>query len=683
MKIRWEVSILLVALLGNTVLTAQQRRKLQVEDLLQLRSVRDPHISPDGKWVAFTVARLLEAKDTGDNDIYVVSIDGQESQRWTNSEKSESSPRWSPDGRYLAFLSAREGKKAQVYLIDRRGGEARRLTEIKTGVSDLVWSPDGRRLALILRDPEPDAEETTEADKEDKEKAPKPIVVTRLQFKRDGRGYLTNAGRHLHILEVETAEIFQLTRGPYDDGSPVWSPDGQWLAFVSNRTEEPDANNNSDLFLIEARPDSRPVQLTRWEGSDNSPSFRPDGGALVYLRGGEPADIWYATNNLALVEVEQGRAVGEPRIVTPGLDRNLRSPRYTPDGKSVVFLLEERLNRHLASVSLEDGIVRRVVGGNRDISGFDQSPQGELVVLESQLDYPPEISRVQGGALSRLSRQNDAFLKGIELAQVEKIEAVSRDGTVIDAFLTRAPGAGPGPGATILRIHGGPVGQYSHRFILEWQLLAAHGYHVVAANPRGSSGRGRDFSYAIWADWGNKDFQDVMAAVDRVIDMGVADPERLGVGGWSYGGILTNYVITQTTRFKAAISGASEVNYTANYGHDHYQRQWEKELGLPWENVDLWVRLSPFFKVKEIKTPTLVMCGQVDWNVPLQNSEQLYQALRRLGVETQLVIYPGQGHGIRRPSYQIDRYRRYLQWYDRFLRDQPEKPLTESGKFQP
>jgi dipeptidyl aminopeptidase/acylaminoacyl peptidase len=240
---------------------------------------------------------------------------------------------------------------------------------------------------------------------------------------------------------------------------------------------------------------------------------------------------------------------------------------------------------------------------------------------------------------------------------------------MIDGFLTRPPDAPSGSKLpTILRIHGGPVSQFSASFDLEWQMLAAHGYAVVAANPRGSSGRGRDFSRAIWADWGNKDFEDVMAAVDHVVNSGVADPDRLGVGGWSYGGILTNYVITKTTRFKAAISGASEVNYLANYGHDHYLREWEAELGLPWERTDLWISLSPFFKAPKVKTPTLVLCGQEDWNVPLINSEQLYQALRRLGVPTELVIYPGQGHGIERPSYQKDRYERYLAWYGRYVK---------------
>jgi len=230
------------------------------------------------------------------------------------------------------------------------------------------------------------------------------------------------------------------------------------------------------------------------------------------------------------------------------------------------------------------------------------------------------------------------------------------------------PNAPAGKLPTILRIHGGPVAQYSTGFNLEWQMLAAKGFAVVAANPRGSSGYGREFSRAIWADWGNKDYDDVMAAVDTAIAMGVADPDRLGVGGWSYGGILTDHVISKTTRFKAAISGASEFNYLANYGTDHYQRQWEAELGLPWQNPALWMKLSPFYRLDKIVTPTLVVGGDADMNVPILGGQQLYQGLRRLGRETELVIYPGETHSIRRPSFQQDRLERYLAWYSKYLK---------------
>jgi dipeptidyl aminopeptidase/acylaminoacyl peptidase len=364
-------------------------------------------------------------------------------------------------------------------------------------------------------------------------------------------------------------------------------------------------------------------------------------------------------------------AGGPPSPLTAGLDRNVAVPRFTPDGRAVLFLLEDRGNRHLARVPVAGGSVERVVDGERDVQAFDVAPGGAIVVLETSPHQPPEISAVAAGGLRRLTRTNDEALKGIALGRVERFQATSRDGTVVDGFLTVPPGHIPGRKLpAVLRIHGGPADQYSTAFELEWQVLAGHGYAVIAANPRGSTGRGTAYSRAIWADWGNKDFEDVMAAVDHAVAAGVADPDRLGVGGWSYGGILTDYVIVKTTRFKAAVSGASIANYLAGYGTDHYQYEYEVELGLPWKARDLWLSLSsPFLDIEKVETPTLFLCGALDVNVPLLNSEQMYQALRRVGrVETELVVYPDQWHSIETPSYRKDRFDRYLAWYDRYLR---------------
>ncbi len=660
------VSIL--AVVSAVTLGAQQRRPLNVDDIFALKNVGDPRVSPDGQWVAYTVSQMDEKKDNADTDIYMAPMAGGDAIRLTTSEKPESSPRWSPDGRYLGFLSARDGEKSQVWLLPRSGGEATRLTDLKGGVSSFAWSPDSTRLALVASDPNPDEAEAEGGEAKKEEKAPKPVVITRLQFKRDGVGYLNDLREHVYVFDVAAKTAMQVTEGPYDDSSPVWSPDGQSIAFVSNRTKEPDANENSDVFVIAAKSGETPRALTTSPGTDSSPAFTPDGRYVVYEAGGDVKDMWYATNTLAVVPV----AGGAPRVLTTGLDRNVNSPTPTPDGSAVLFLLEDEGSEHLARVPLAGGPVTRVVDGDRDVYRFDVGKQGQIAVLESETAYPSEVFALRNGQLARITHANDAFLAGIALGSVERFKAKSPDGTMIDGYLTRPPGAAAGAKLpAILRIHGGPVSQFTSSFNFEWQILAAQGYAVITANPRGSSGRGRDFAHAIWADWGHTDFQDVMAAVDHVVAMGVADPDRLGVGGWSYGGILTDFVITQTGRFKCAISGASEVNFTANYGHDHYQYQWETELGLPWVTTDLWIRLSPFFHVDKVTTPTLVMGGSADWNVPIQNSEQLYQALRRRGIETQLVVYPGQSHGIRRPSYQKDRYERYIKWYDEHLKPAP------------
>lgn len=630
----------LATLLAFPLLGEAPRRLLKPEDVLSLKTVGDPQVSPDGRLIAYTVRTLDPEKDNSDTDVYMVSREGGEALRLTASPKAETTPRFSPDGKWLAFLSGREGGKSQVWLLPRQGGEASKLTSYKADVSGLAWSPDGKRLALVVGDVDPDEEDEEKAGSEGEAapKTPKPIVIRRLEFKQDGVGYVRDLHQHLYVFDVEKKTSEAITTGPYDDVDPVWSPDGRFLAFTSNRTENPDTNDNTDIFLVEAKAGATPRAVTTSPGMDGFADFSPDGKWIAYLAGGPPEDLWYSSNHVAVVSVDGGAS----RPLTRDLDRNAQDLAFAPDGRSILFTLEDGGNSHLARVPVSGGPVERIVAGERDVSGFDVSPQGELVVLESSVHQPPEISAVEGGSLRRLTRVNDEFLAGIRLGPVRRFQATSADGTKIDAFLTLPPDAPDGQRLpTILRIHGGPVSQYSTAFSTEWQILAAQGYAIVGANPRGSSGYGRDFSFAIWADWGNKDFEDVMVAVDEAVRMGVADPDRLGVGGWSYGGILTNYVITKTGRFKAAISGASEVNYLSNYGTDHYQREWEAELGLPWKETERWVRLSPFFSVGKVTTPTLILCGQEDWNVPVLNSEQLYQALRRIGrVDTELVVYP-------------------------------------------
>ncbi|HVT58105.1 MAG TPA: S9 family peptidase [Thermoanaerobaculia bacterium] len=694
-------------------LAAEPPRLLAVDDLFALKQVGDPRISPDGRWVAYTVRSLDAKRDDSDTDIYMVPMAGGEAVQLTASDKPETTPRWSPDGRYLAFLSKREGKNVQVWLLNRLGGDARRLTDYKADVSEIAWSPDAKRLALVVADVDPD--EVEPADKTAGPSTPKPIVIRRLQFKRDGEGYLRELRTHIHVFDLASKSSIEVTSGPYDDTEPAWSPDGRWLAFTSNRTPDPDANENTDVFVVQAAAGAVPRAITTSPAADSSPSWSPDGKQIIYVEGGDPRDLWYGTSHLAIAPAMPAMpaapaapaasaspaAAAAPaapdagrRLLTADLDRNVSSPRFAADGQWVYFLIEEGGNNHLARVSAAGGPVERVVDGERHVEAFDldvsasagaargASPAagGEAVVLESDPGRPFEVSAVlprgaQGpGGLRRLTAVNDELLRRIKLAPVERYRARSADGAMIDAFLTRPPGAAPGSRLpAILRIHGGPASQFSTEFHFEWQLLAAHGYAVIAANPRGSTGYGRDFSRAIWADWGNKDYEDVMAAVDQAVVMGAVDPDRLGVGGWSYGGILTNYVITKTGRFKAAIPGASEVNYLADYGTDHYQYAWETELGLPWRNVERWLRLSPWFQVEKITTPTLILCGTDDANVPALNSEQLYQALRRLGRDTELVLYPSQHHSLVKPSYVKDRYERYLAWYDKYLKAPPNK----------
>ena len=670
MRIRAGLLALFCLAAFTSLALAAEPRPLKVDDIFSLKDVGDPRISPDGQWVVYTVTTLDAKKDKADTDIYAVPIGGGEPIRLTSSDKPEQRPRFSPDGKWLAFLSGRDGKQAQVWLLPRAGGEAVKLTDYKTSVSDLAWSPDSARLALVVSDVDPDKpEEDDAARKSDEEKkTPKPIVIDRLQFKRDGEGYLRHARNHVHVFDVKSKRSVQVTSGDFDDSAPAWSPDGKWIAFSSNRTlPDPDLSQDTDIFVVPAEAGRVPRVVASSPRAESAPVFSPDGNWIAYLAGGKPEDMWYGASHVGIASVSGGPA----RALTESLDRNVFSPRFSSDGRFVLFLLEDSGNQHVARVSVDSGAVERIVTGEREVRAFDVGPKGEVVVLESTRQRPAEVSALADGRLTPVTRVNDEWLKGIRLGEVERFKARGADGTMVDGFLTLPPGyARATKVPAILRIHGGPASQYATGFDFEWQVLAAQGYAVIAPNPRGSTGYGTAFSRAIWADWGGKDFEDVMAAVDHVVAIGVADPDRLGVGGWSYGGILTDYVIAQTSRFKAAVSGASIANILAGYGTDHYQYEYEVELGLPWKTKDLWVQLSSsFFDVEKVATPTLFMCGQLDMNVPLLNTEQLYQAVRRLGkVDTELVIYPDQWHGIETPSYQKDRYERYIAWYDRYLK---------------
>lgn len=651
-------------LLVPTIVSSQEsQRPLTIDDVLSLKTVRSPKISPDGQWIAYTVSEMDLKKDKSETRIWMIPAKGGEARAMTGKGYSASQPRWSPDNKYLSFVASKGEGKSQVWTLHRQGGEAEQLTRIIQGVSGHEWSPDGKKLLLRIRDPKP--EELTK-DKED-DKKPKPYIVDRLQFKRDYAGYLNRYRTHLYVYTPGDSAAVQLTSGDFDDSSPTWKPDGSAIAFVSNRTEEPDGNSNSDIWVVSANNTDKGktlLQVTTNENADRSPVWSPDGKSIAYTTITDGDAIWYATQKLAVIP----STGGEPRLLADDLDRNISAPQFSEDGKSIYFMLEESGTSILAAISPTGKGFRRVIQGN--ISMRDYAMKGSMIApLMGKSLQPHEVFAFQNDQLSKLTGANDAIVARMQKPVVEKINFKSADGTDIEGFVVKPVGFDPAMKyPTILWNHGGPVSQYEFYFHSIAQLYAANGYVTLLINPRGSSGYGQPFSEALFADWGNKDFQDVIAAVDYGIAAGYVDENRLGVGGWSYGGILTNYVITQSDRFKGAISGASEALFRTNYGHDHYQLYWERELGLPWENAEAWDRISPFNKVANITTPTLWMGGGSDWNVPIINSEQMYQAMKRLGRETQLIVYPGEHHGFRRPTFIKDRYERFLEWFDKYVK---------------
>ncbi len=660
-------------LCAAATLPAAERSPFTVTDVLLERQVAEPAISPDGQWVAYVSSVADTQKDAFNSDLWMASWDGKRNVRLTRTEQDESTPRWSPDGRYLAFLAARPATSGdskstpvkQIWLLDRSGGEPEQLTAFKGSVAEFDWSPDGQRLAVIAWDE--DSRKTADPDA-----TPPPIVLDRYYFKEDYTGYVGPERKRLFIFDMAGRKATRVTASVHDESRPAWSPDGRELAFLGREGDDPDRGGRYTLLVARPGSNAAPRRLVEFQGENGdsswmaTPQWSPDGKRIAYVAGGDPKLIYYALQGVRVIDA----AGGPPRAIAAGLDRNTTQPRWAADGRSLYFLLEDDRNQQLVNVTPGEERMRRITEGRREVADYALGRNGQIALLESTTDRPTEIYALERGMRRPLSKQNDDWLSTRQLATTEEISVASRDGTRISGFLVKPPNWQSGRRyPTILRIHGGPVSQFANTFMADWQVLAAAGYVVVAANPRGSSGRGEAFSTAIYGDWGNKDTQDVLAAVDYAVQQGIADPDRLGVGGWSYGGILTNQVIARDGRFKAATSGASLSNALAGYGTDMYIREYEAELGRPWENPEAYVKVSyPFFNAGRINTPTLFLCGDKDFNVPLLNSEQMYQALKSRGVDTRLVIYPDQFHGLDVPSYITDRLQRYVDWYGKYLK---------------
>jgi len=654
------------SLAGFVALTAaaQSPRTLQPSDVFRFKEINSPQVSPDGRWVAYVISAVDTAKDRRTTDVWMTSWDGKETVQLTHNPAGESSPKWSPDGRYLSFVSSRkngeekEEEGSQLWLMDRRGGEARKLTNIKAELEDYDWSPDGKKILLTLR--EKDVSDTA------KTKVRTPIVIDRYQFKQDNQGYLDRRNAHLYLFDVDSKKLDTLTKGNYTENNAAFSPDGSLIAFVSNRTEDPDKNNNSDIYVMAPKPGAAMKKLTTWGGSDGNPVWSPDGKWIAYLQSSSDQPFtMYGQPILALVAKDGG----QPKLLSQTVDRPVRQPRWANDGKAIWVLMDDDRQVNLVSFST-DGVRQNILVGDQSFSSLENNPAtGTWAAIVSQPQLPAELYVVENGELRRLTHVQDAFLADIKLASVQGFQSKSKDGALISGLLYLPPNAPQGKKLPlVLFIHGGPVGQDSYSFDMSRQMYAAAGFAVAAVNYRGSSGRGLDFTKAIYGDWGNKEVMDVIGAADYLVQKGIADEKRMGIAGWSYGGITTNYTIATDPRFKAAVSGAGSSLQLTMYGTDQYISQYETELGAPWKAPQKWIAISyPFFHADRIKTPTLFMASQNDFNVPVAGAEQMYQALRSLGVPTELVIYPGQHHGLTVPSYIKDRYERHIAWFNKYL----------------
>ncbi len=653
----------------TTFISAQTKRPMNPSDFLRYVDVSDPQVSPDGNWCAYTVTKVDTAKDKHVSNIWMVSWDGKNNIQLTHDNEGESTPRFSPDNKYISFLSSRsfgdkkdddKNDESQLWLMNRLGGEAQEITGVKNDIEDYAWSPDGKKILLVMSDI--DYADTSETGNR------LPYVITRYHFKQDIKGYLDNRKTHLYLLDVATHDIDTLTSGNYNEEQAAWSPDGKKIAFVSNHSEDADKNENDDIFVMDAMQGAVPYQLTTWKGEDIQPQWSPDGKFIAYLQSSSDENFTMYGENILAVIAASG---GTPNLISASFDKEIHEPRWSKDGKNIIAMMEDDRQQLVASFNVATEKYTKLESGEKVFwnAELNQS-NGDWLVNMTDPQTPNELYALEKNGLRRLTHATDSFLAPLQTIKVEGFQSKSSDGNLVSGILYRPANA---PANTklplIMYIHGGPVGQDDYEFDMERNVLAAAGYAVVGVNYRGSSGRGKEYIRAIYGDWGNKEVTDILGAADYLIAQGIADSSRMAIAGWSYGGILTDYTIATTTRFKAASSGAGSALQLSMYGVDQYVTQYETELGTPWNNPDKWIKLSyPFFHVDRIKTPTLFMASQKDFNVPSVGAEQMYQALRSIGVPTELVIYPGQYHGIRVPGYMQDRCQRYIDWFGKYLK---------------
>lgn len=654
------LALLLIVELAYTQTSAP--RYMLPSDVYKMKSIRNPKISPDGEWILYNVSKADSAKDKFISKLYMISRNGKDTVALTEQTKNPGQSNWSPDGKYISFTTVpKDGKEddevSQIFLMDRRGGEPFQLTNTKGEIQSYKWSEDGSKIVLAIKDP-------NNADTA-KSKIRKPYEINRYQFKQDYQGYLDNRKTHLYLFDVKTRKMDTLTKGNYNETKASFSYDGTKIVYVSNITEDPDKNSNTDIFILDLKDRSKPKQLTTYKGEDDSPSFSPDDQWVAFMQSSSSAEFnMYDQNQLGLVNLN----TGVTQILTSSLDRPIKEYVWTADSKTILFLAEDDRKQNLYSINIEKKNIEAITKEEAVYQSLHSNTKGDLVALYSYPDMPEEIYLFEKGKFSQVTHVHKTLMLTFKKIYKKGFTSTSKDGTKVSGILY-LPDSTSKKLPLILFIHGGPVAQDDYAFDQAREILAAAGFAVAAVNYRGSSGRGLAFCKSIYADWGNKEVMDILGATDYLVQAGYGDASKLAIAGWSYGGILTNYTIATDQRFKAAASGAGSSLQFSIYGTDQYIKQYESEIGSPWKNVQKWINISyPFFKVEKIKTPTLFMASQNDFNVPVAGAEQMYQAFKSVGIPAELIIYPNQNHGLSVPSYIIHRYERQIEWFRKYLK---------------
>jgi dipeptidyl aminopeptidase/acylaminoacyl peptidase len=648
---------------------------MRPEDVYALTSVGDPRLSPDGRRVAYVVNSIDRDANGYRAAIWIAPLDRpEEARQFTSGERSDSSPRWSPDGRWLAFVSNRDGEDetahAELYVMPADGGEPRRLTEGNEAVESIAWAPDSRRIVFArrVRDPAYDEED-------ERKRAPRRF--TRVFYKLDSVGWIGDRRKHLFVVDLDAGER-QLTDGDCEDDEPAWSPDGSRIVFTSQRGEQWDTELVGALYEldVDSPNGAEPRRLSQPDEAATMASFSPDGSLIAYRH--EPEDRTYPHHGQIAVMRADG---SDRRILTASLDRQctpyplVREPVWDRD--RIAFRIEDRGTVHIYTVVADgSGEPELLVGGEQSVGLYDIGG-GRLVYTASASTRPHELF---GGDGTRITSVCDEFVAGGQIAEAERFTALSADGTEVDAWLVRPPDFDGGRSyPVLLTIHGGPFTQYETGFFDEFQVYAGAGYCVLYANPRGGSGYSEAWGRAIRgpADeagpgWGTVDYEDLMGVVDTALErFPFLDADRLGVLGGSYGGYMTSWIVGHTNRFKAALSERAVNHLVSAFGSSDVFWIFERQFGgAMWENVEDWLRMSPATYAREIETPLLIVHSENDLRCNVEQGEHLFTLLRLLGKEVEMLRFPAESHELSRsgsPVHRVQRFEAILEWFGRYL----------------
>ena len=661
-----------------STIAGQSLRGITPEDYFAFEFLSDPHISPDGKLVAYVVTKIDRAQNRRNSLIWMVATDGAKPPwQFTTSPQSANSPRWSPDGRALAFMSSRpsegqgagaaagntEPARSQVYLLSMSGGEARRVTNLKNGVNSFQWSPDGNQLVVVSRSGPSDSR-TESKDRSDVRH------YKNNSYKFNDTGWFDDRRSHLWVVEVKSGAAKQLTEGDnWNDNDPQWSPDGTRIAFVSNRSgKEFDGNRNTDVWLISATGGEL-TKISDHDESDNNPRWSPDGRTIAFT--GEVHDrdhpkVWLAP------------ATGDaPSVLAAnGLDLIPGGLEWSEDGKSIYFESGVKGEFQVFKIDLAKKTSAQITSGPRAVRNADfNAKTNTRVYMVNDFKHLDDlyVSDLNGAKERKLTNLNESLWKQLQLAEVERFTYKSADDWDVDAFVVKPIGWQEGRKyPLVLSVHGGPAGQYGVDWYHEFQVYAAKGYAVLFTNPRGSTGYGQKFERGIVGEWGGKDYIDVMNGVDAALKRYPwIDSERMGVTGGSYGGFMTNWIVGHTNRFKAAVTLRSVVNFISDEGtRDGAYGHTPDFGGDLFERFDLYWDRSPLKYAKNVKTPILILHSDNDFRVPLEQGEQWFRALKHYGATAEIVMFPRENHNLTRtgePKHLVESLNWQLYWFDRFL----------------